>query len=72
MKVNNLKIKTKNNTYPIIIGNNLLKNFFNIIKKNSLNFNQCLIVIDSKVPKKFLNQIKLSLKNKKKIIYLFK
>jgi len=72
MKVNNLKIKTKNNTYPIIIGNNLLKNFINIIKKNSLNFNQCLIVIDSKVPKKFLNQIKLSLKNKKKIIYLFK
>ena len=66
MKPINLKVKTKSNTYPIIVGSSLLKNINKLIKKNSLNFNRCLIVIDTKVPKKFLNQIMLSLSNKKK------
>ena len=64
MKSINIKIRTKNNSYPIVIGNNLIKNLIKVIKKNSLDFNQCLIIVDKKIPKKFLNQIKLSLSNK--------
>ena len=61
MKAVNIKIKTKNNSYSIVIGNNLIKNLMKVIKRNSLDFNRCLIIVDKNVPKKFLNQIKLSL-----------
>ena len=64
-------IKTKSNKYPIIVGNNLIKSFSNIVKKNSLDFNKCLLIVDSKVPKKFVKEIKLSLSKKKQFIYLF-
>ena len=50
-------IKTKSNKYPIIVGNNLIKSFSNIVKKNSLDFNKCLLIVDSKVPKKFVKEI---------------
>ena len=71
MKAVNIKIKTKNNSYSIVIGNNLIKNLMKFIKSNSLDFNRCLIIVDKNVPKKFLNQIKLSLPNKDKSIYFF-
>ena len=71
MKPAKIIVKTKNKNYPIIIGNNLINRFSNIIKKNSLNFNQCLLVVDDNVPKKFINQIKNSLFRKKKFIYFF-
>ena len=57
MKAVNIKIKTKNNSYSIVIGNNLIKNLMKVIKRNSLDFNRCLIIVDKNVPKKFLNQI---------------
>ena len=62
MKPAKIIVKTKNKNYPIIIGNNLINRFSNIIKKNSLNFNQCLLVVDDNVPKKFINQILLAAK----------
>ena len=71
MKAVNIKIKTKNNSYSIVIGNNLIKNLMKVIKRNSLDFNRCLIIVDKNVPKKILNQIKLSLRNKDKSIYFF-
>ena len=71
MKAVNIKIKTKNNSYSIVIGNNLIKNLMEVIKKNCVDFNRCLIIVDKNVPKKFLNQIKLSLPNKDKSIYFF-
>ena len=71
MKAVNIKIKTKNNSYSIVIGNNLIKSLMKIIKRNSLDFNRCLIIVDKNIPKKFLNQIKLSLSNKDKSIYFF-
>ena len=71
MKSINIKIKTKNSSYPIVIGNNLIKNLMKIIKKNCLDFNRCLMIVDKKIPKKFLNQIKLALSNKDKSIYFF-
>ena len=71
MKSINIKIRTKNNSYPIVIGNNLIMNLMKVIKKNCLDFNRCLMIVDKKIPKKFLNQIKLALSNKDKSIYFF-
>ncbi len=68
MKQTKLKIITKTEKYPIIIGSNLTLNVSKIFKLNSLDFDKCLIVIDKNVPKKFISNIKRSLKNKK--IYL--
>ena len=59
-----IKIKTKNQSYNVIVGNDLTKNLQKILKDNFINFNKCLFVIDSKVPKKFLKKINLLLKKK--------
>ena len=71
MKPIKLNIETKTQKYPIIIGSNLITNFSKIIKNNSLTFNQCLLVVDKKVPKKFITKIKNSLKKKKIYICFF-
>ena len=47
-----IKIKTKNQSYNVIVGNNLTNN----LKDNLIKFNKCLLVIDSKVPKKLLRK----------------
>jgi len=72
MKPIKLKIKTKTQKYSIIIGSNLINNFNRIIKKNSINFNKCLCLIDKKVPKKLIYSIKKSLKNKQIYFKYFK
>ncbi len=71
MKQIKLNIKTKNENYPIIIGYDLTKNLLPILKKNSITFNQCLLVIDKKVPSKIINKITKSLKSKKLFKYYF-
>ena len=71
MKPIKLIIKTKSETYPIIIGNNLVKNISQIFKKNSIKFNKCLLVIDKKVPKRIVSIITKSLKRKKNFKYYF-
>ena len=71
MKTTKLLINTKTQKYPIFIGSNLVSNFDNIIKKNSINFNQCLLLIDNKVPKKNIKKLIKSLKNRKVYTYLF-
>ena len=53
MKPMKLNIKTKSENYPIIIGSNIIKDLALYLNKNSINFNQCLLVIDKKVPKKY-------------------
>ena len=72
MKQIKLNIKTKTQKYPINIGSNLTSNISNIIRKNSINFRKCLIVVDKNIPKKFIFNIKKSLKQKKVYIYFFK
>ena len=67
-----LYIKTKTQKYPIIIGSNLTSNISNIIKKNSINFKQCLLIVDKNIPKKFILNLKKSLKQKKVHIFFFK
>ena len=71
MKPIKLIIKTKSETYPIIIGNNLVKNISQIFKKNSIKFNKCLLIIDKKVPKRIVSIITKSLKRKKNFKYYF-
>ena len=66
-----INIKTKDRNYPIIIGSKLINNLSKIFNKNSIKFNKCLLVIDNKISKKFINKIFKSLKNEKKIIYYF-
>ena len=71
MKVSKLKIKTKNRSYNVIVGSNIIKNLSKIFNDNSINFKKCLLVIDNKVPNKFIKKIKYNLKRKKKITYIF-
>ena len=64
MKPIKLKVKTSNESYPILIGANLVSKFSNLLSKNSIKFEKCLLVIDKNVPKKKIIQIKKGLKNK--------
>ena len=72
MKIIKLTIKTKTQLYPIIIGNNLISNISKILKNNSVNFKNCLIVIDENIPKKIVSKIKKSLNKKRSFTHFFK
>ena len=65
-----LLVKTQNQHYPIIIGNGVVNKLALLLKKNSINFNQCLLVIDSKIPKKIIKKI-LSFFKKKQVTILY-
>ena len=64
MKLIKLQVKTGNQIYPILIGNNILSKLKTILKENFINFNQCLIIADKNVPKKLINKILNSLPKK--------
>ena len=66
-----LQVKTGNQKYSIIIGNNILDKIQELLKKNSINFNQCLLVIDKNIPKKLVNKILSRLPKKQTTIYYF-
>ena len=66
MKKIKINVKTKTGNYPIIIGSNLIHNLTKIFNNNSIKFNKCLLIIDNKISKNFINKILISLKNKKK------
>tara|TARA_B100001063_G_scaffold201030_1_gene194307 strand:- start:723 stop:1829 length:1107 start_codon:yes stop_codon:yes gene_type:complete len=72
MKEKKLIIKTSSEKYPVIIGSNLINKFQKILKKNSIDFDRCLIVVDNNIGKKRINIIKNQFKNKKIYIHLFK
>ena len=72
MKPIKLKINTKTQEYPIIIGSNLISSISKLAKKNSINFKKCLLIIDKNVPKKIISKIRKSLIKKKLYIYFFK
>ena len=69
MKNIKLNINTKTQNYPIIIGTNLTKKITSVLDNNSIIFKNCLLIIDKKVPKFKISEIKKSLK--KKNIYTF-
>ena len=64
-----LKINTKTQKYSIIIGSNLGTNVSKILKENSINFKQCLLIIDRNISQQFISKIKKSL-NKKKFMFI--
>ena len=70
MSLIKLQINTRNLKYPIFIGDNILSKLQNILKKNFINFNKCLIVIDKNVPKKLVKKVLNSLP-KKKVFFLY-
>jgi 3-dehydroquinate synthase/shikimate kinase/3-dehydroquinate synthase len=71
MNLIKLNVKTGNQKYPIFIGNNILKKLKIILKKNSINFNQCLIIVDTNVPKKLLDKVLHSLPKNKISLHYF-
>jgi len=71
MSLIKLQIKTKNQKYPIFIGNNILNKLQELLKENLINFNQCLIIADKNVPSKLINKILNSLPKKKVSIFYF-
>jgi 3-dehydroquinate synthase len=72
MSLFKLQIKTKNQTYPIIIGDGSANRLKKIFKENAINFNQCLVVIDQNVPKKIIKKILSFLLKKNTTIHYFK
>ena len=72
MKPIKLKINTKTQKYPIIIGSNLVSNIANIAKNNSVNFKKTLLIIDKNISRKIIYKIKKSLSKKKLYVYFFK
>jgi len=70
MKAIKLKINTKTQKYSIIIGSNLVSNISKILKENSINFKQCLLVIDKNIPKYFISKLK-NLLTRKKFMFIF-
>ena len=63
MKKFKIIIKTKSKNYPIIIGENILKKTGNLINMQIPSCKKIALIIDSKVPKKILAQVKNSIKN---------
>ena len=62
MKPIKLIIKTNSEKYPVIIGRNLISNLSQILKKNSISFKKCFLVLDKNIPNKYIKQISNSLK----------
>ena len=54
MKPIKLTVRVQSATYPILIGSNLIKDLEKYFKKNSINFNHCLLIIDKNVPNKMI------------------
>jgi 3-dehydroquinate synthase len=67
-----LQVKTNSKNYPIIIGKNIIGQLPKLFSENNLNFLQCLIVVDSNVPKKMVKNLSNSLLKKKITIHYFK
>jgi len=65
MKPIKLKIKTNTQNYPILIGHKLVSKIPKLMKDNYIEFEKCLLVTDKNVPKKLINKIVKSFKNKK-------
>ena len=71
MSLVKLNIKTGNQKYPIFIGHNILSKLNKILKENSINFNQCLVIADKNVPKRLISKALNSLPKKKLSLHYF-
>ena len=64
-------VKTNTDTYPIIIGSNLVNNFSKLLNNNKITFDKCLLVIDKKVPNNMISILKKTLKKNKVFKFYF-
>ena len=64
-------VKTNTDTYPIIIGSNLVNNFSKLLNNNQITFDKCLLVIDKKVPNNMISILKKTLKKIKFSNFIF-
>jgi len=71
MSLIKLKVNTSSQKYLIIIGNNILKKINKFLKESSINFNQCLLVIDKNVPKNLVKDILKSLPKRSTTTHYF-
>ena len=65
MSLSKLIVNTGTQKYPILIGSNIVSKISRVLKKNSITFNKCLLILDKNVPRKIVGEIKKSLKGKK-------
>ena len=63
MKRFRIIVKTNNKNYPIMIGENIIEKTGNLIRTQIPNCKKIALIIDNKVPKKILTQVKNSIKN---------
>ena len=71
MKLIKLQVNTGNQKYPIIIGNNILNKIKFFLNESSINFNQCLVIVDKNVPKDLIKKVLVSLSRSPVIIHYF-
>ena len=69
MNLKKIIVKSKSQKYSIFIGQNIISKLSLLIKKNSIKFNNCLLVVDKNVPKKMVQLIKKNLKKQKVFIH---
>ena len=72
MKQINLRVKTKNQFYNIVIGFNLFSKISKILRNNSINFKKCLFVVDKNISKKIILKLNKIFKKKEIYIHYFK
>ena len=70
MKPIKLRINTKTQNYSIIIGINLVNNISKILEQNSINFKQCLLIVDKNISKNIFIKLK-NHSTKKNFMYIF-
>ena len=61
MKIKRLSVNTKTQNYKILIGSNLISKLNILLRKNSINFKKCLLLVDKNISKKYISKIKNSL-----------
>jgi len=71
MSLIKLKVSTDSQKYSIIIGSDILNKINEFLKESSINFNQCLLVIDKNVPKSLVKSALKSLPKGSTTIHYF-
>tara|TARA_B100001121_G_scaffold5571_1_gene4819 strand:+ start:1730 stop:2827 length:1098 start_codon:yes stop_codon:yes gene_type:complete len=66
-----LPVNTKSKRYNIYIGNNIVNKLPNILKKEKINFQKSLIIVDKNVPKNIFKKIKSRYHHNKKLLLTF-
>ena len=71
MSLIKLRVITNSQKYSIIIGKNILSKINKFLKKSSISFNQCLLVVDKNIPKNFIKSALKSLPKGSATIHYF-